>query len=555
MQNKLKTTRQDKLNIAQQNKLNIAQQNKLKTTRQNKLVLAQEKPKSIVMATPSEKLAQSLEVLSNLQDEYGIAIIKADELSRTHKDRLMSNGFIQEVIKGWFITSRPDSPRGDTTSWYTSFWKFAKVYLTSRFEDNWCLSPDQSLQLIGGNMTVPRQLLVRSPKARNKVTELIYNTSIFDVRTTLPKKREIKALDGLNIYSLESGMIACSADFFTRYPTDARTCLAMVKDASQLLAKLLDEGHSTIAGRLAGAFRNIGRDKIADEIVNTMKSAGYDVREVDPFEDKLLVILSDRETSPYVNRIKIMWSQMRQTVINNFPKAPEITTNVEEYLKKVEDNYTMDAYHSLSIEGYRVTTELIEQVRSGDWNPEVNKEDKEQKNAMAARGYYLAFQEVKKSIKSILEGNNPGEVVNNDHSTWYRELFAPSVTVGILKASDLAGYRNGPVYIKSSLHTPPNHEAVRDAMPTLFDLLKEETEASVRIVLGHFIFVYIHPYFDGNGRIARFLMNSMMASGKYPWIIIPVEKRVEYMTALEKASAGNDITDFAKFIGDQIQID
>jgi len=90
-------------------------------------------------------------------------------------------------------------------------------------------------------------------------------------------------------------------------------------------------------------------------------------------------------------------------------------------------------------------------------------------------------------------------------------------------------------------------------MPALFDLLKEETEASVRIVLGHFIFVYIHPYFDGNGRIARFLMNAMMASGGYLWTIIPVEKRDAYMASLEKASVSMDISDFAKFIASLIK--
>ncbi|MCK5343174.1 MAG: Fic family protein, partial [Candidatus Heimdallarchaeota archaeon] len=505
------------------------------------------------MAAPSEKLAQSLELLRALQDKNGNAIIKADALSRTHKDRLLANGFIQEVIKGWFIASRPESPKGDTTSWYTSFWDFANVYLTSRFEDKWCLSPDQSLQLHGDNKTVPKQLLVRSPKARNKVTRLIFNTSILDVRTPLPVKNEILSMDGLNVYSLESGLITCGTEFFTRHPTDARTCLAMIKDGSGLLAKLLDGGHSVIAGRLAGAFRNIGKDKIADEIIETMKSAGYDVRETDPFADKIQILLRSRESSPYVYRIKIMWSQMRQTVIENFPKASGLLDNVSDYLKQVEDNYSKDAYHSLSIEGYRVTPELIERVRSGNWNPDENIEDSEQKNAMAARGYYLAFQEVKKSIKSILNGENSGTVADKDHGTWYRELFAPSVTSGILKASDLAGYRNGPVYIKGSMHTPPNHEAVWDSMPVLFDLLKEETEASVRIVLGHFVFVYIHPYFDGNGRIARFLMNANMASGGYPWTIIPIEMRDDYMSALEKASISNDITDFAKFISRRVE--
>lgn len=47
------------------------------------------------MATPSEKLAKSLEVLRALQDENGHAVIKANELSRTHKARLLASGFIQ----------------------------------------------------------------------------------------------------------------------------------------------------------------------------------------------------------------------------------------------------------------------------------------------------------------------------------------------------------------------------------------------------------------------------------------------------------------------------
>jgi Fic family protein len=79
-------------------------------------------------------------------------------------------------------------------------------------------------------------------------------------------------------------------------------------------------------------------------------------------------------------------------------------------------------------------------------------------------------------------------------------------------------------------------------------MLQNETEPGVRAVLGHFIFVYIHPYMDGNGRIGRFLMNVMLASGGYPWTVIPLEKRKEYMKALEKASAEQNIDNFAKFI-------
>jgi len=68
-------------------------------------------------------------------------------------------------------------------------------------------------------------------------------------------------------------------------------------------------------------------------------------------------------------------------------------------------------------------------------------------------------------------------------------MFAPSVAAGILRPADLAGYRNDQVFIRGSKHVPPSREAVRDMLPALFDLLKEETEASVRVVLGHFVFV------------------------------------------------------------------
>ena len=60
------------------------------------------------MATPSEKLADSLDKLKELQDNGKIAI-KADALSRTHKERLLENGFLEEVHKGWYIAANDHS--------------------------------------------------------------------------------------------------------------------------------------------------------------------------------------------------------------------------------------------------------------------------------------------------------------------------------------------------------------------------------------------------------------------------------------------------------------
>ncbi len=71
----------------------------------------------------------------------------------------------------------------------------------------------------------------------------------------------------------------------------------------------------------------------------------------------------------------------------------------------------------------------------------------------------------------------------------------------------------------------------------------------MRAVLGHFLFVYVHPYPDGNGRIGRFLMNLMLTAAGYPWTVIPVERRDAYMAALEAASVRQDIGPFADFLG------
>ena len=95
---------------------------------------------------------------------------------------------------------------------------------------------------------------------------------------------------------------------------------------------------------------------------------------------------------------------------------------------------------------------------------------------------------------------------------------------------------------------PLNRGALKDAMPAFFDLLTEESNPAVRVVLGHFIFVYIHPYFDGNGRMGRFLMNLMMAAGGYPWTVVPLAERKIYMAALERASVEEDIGPFADFL-------
>jgi DNA polymerase/3'-5' exonuclease PolX len=121
--------------------------------------------------------------------------------------------------------------------------------------------------------------------------------------------------------------------------------------------------------------------------------------------------------------------------------APGLPNDTDAYLKFVDEIYTSDAYHSLSIEGYRVTPELIERVRAGTWNPKENEADRKNRDALAARGYWQAFQKVKDAVAKIIGGADAAKLVREAHREWYRQMFQPCVAAGLIEAQALAGYR------------------------------------------------------------------------------------------------------------------
>jgi hypothetical protein len=191
------------------------------------------------------------------------------------------------VYAGWYIISSPENIPGDSSSWYSSYWIFCAQYLNFKYKDQWCFSAEQSLLLHAGNWTVPKQLIIKSPSANNFKTDLPFDTSLFHIKAKLPLKNEVLVIDGLRILSLSNALVNVSLNTYTQNATDIRTALSLIKSSSEILEILLKGGHSIIAGRLAGAFRNIKKNKIADDILKTMQHVGYDVRELDPFKDSL----------------------------------------------------------------------------------------------------------------------------------------------------------------------------------------------------------------------------------------------------------------------------
>jgi len=503
------------------------------------------------MATLHEKLAASLEKLQKLQGD-GRHVFRSETFSRVDRERLLEQGFLREVIKGWLISTGPGAAPGDTTPWFASFWEFCARYCEYRFGAEWHLSPEQSLLLHAEDTVIPTQVIVYSPRGTNNTVSLLFGTSLYDLKSKMPNAADLTVKEGLRLFKPATALVRISEDFMRRHPAEVHVVIAGVKDSSEILGPLLEGGHTVVAGRLAGAFTRVGRKEIADEIVKAMKAAGHDVRPTDPFAQQQTFGSLQTGVPPIVGRLQSFWSQDRETIIAAFPKTPGLPKDTAAYLKFVDEIYKSDAYHSLSIEGYRVTPELIERVRAGTWNPGVHESDRKNRDALAARGYWQAFQSVKKSIEKIIAGADAAALVRGTYRDWYREMFQPCVAAGLIQAQALAGFRNHFVYLQGSRHVPPRWEVVPDAMEALFDLLEGEKEPSVRIVLGHWLFGYIHPYPDGNGRMARFLMNAMLASGGYSWTVIRVEDREAYMKALESASVQMNIEPFAKFIAERV---
>lgn len=503
------------------------------------------------MAAPNELLAKSLTILAELQ-KAGKHVIRSTELPRMDRQRLQRAGFISEVVRGWYLPSRPDAQPGSSAAWFAGMREFIAGYCEERFGADWHLSPDQSLMLRSAERSMPRQLQVWALGANNQSVQLPHDCSLFLYRA--PKLCESEAspdAGGLRLATLPAALLTVGPAFFTRQPLAARIALASVEDVSELLRPLLDGGHVHIAGRLAGAMRAIGRTNVADEILETMRSANLTVQESRPFEVAPTPLAAGRPESPYVQRLRLMWLEMRQAVIDEFPAPGDIPSDVQATLAQVEQRYVTDAYHSLSIEGYRVTPELIERVRNGQWQPDG--EDAKNRDAMAAKGYFEAHIKVKDYIGKVIQARLTSWPLHDALTSWYRALFSPSVTAGILKASDLAGWRNDQVFIRGALHVPLPKEAVRECMPVFFELLASEPHPAVRAVLGHFFFVYIHPYMDGNGRLARFVFNAMLVTGGYAWTIVPLEQRTPYMAALEQASSYRNVQPLAKFFADLVR--
>ena len=154
-----------------------------------------------------------------------------------------------------------------------------------------------------------------------------------------------------------------------------------------------------------------------------------------------------------------------------------------------------------------------------------------------------------------LAGTNDTPITEND----IRQLHA-LVLDGI--HDEAGGYRTGPVEITGSQFLPPGPESVPAEMArfgawlasvsapgeTAFGALSGLLAAAV----AHTWFVTVHPFIDGNGRVARLLMNLLLMRHAYPIAIISKGDRLRYYDALED-SQGSDLTGFVALLAECLE--
>ena len=121
----------------------------------------------------------------------------------------------------------------------------------------------------------------------------------------------------------------------------------------------------------------------------------------------------------------------------------------------------------------------------------------------------------------------------------------------VLKGIDdaFAGrYRNIRVRIKGSSVVLPNPMKVPDLMDEFEKYLQTEKDVITRAIMGHFKFVSIHPFVDGNGRMGRLLMNLiLLQNGLWPIIIRPRDRK-KYISSIEKGQLTQDTTTYEEFM-------
>ena len=229
------------------------------------------------------------------------------------------------------------------------------------------------------------------------------------------------------------------------------------------------------------------------------------------------------------------------------PLAPEVLAQVEQKLR-LEWNYNSNAIEGNTLT-LRETRSLILHGLTAHGKPFRDHVDIE--------GHDNAVQAVEAAVRDAEQLNQV--FIRNLHRILLKEPYPKTAETpdgrSVQRTISVGDYKTTPNNVRTSTgetyyFTPP--EQVAPAMSDLIDWYRaKEREGEHPIIVAatfHYRFVRIHPFDDGNGRMARLLMNMILIKHGYTVAMIPKDGRGEYLDNLERVDRTEDLTEFINYI-------
>jgi Fic family protein len=200
-------------------------------------------------------------------------------------------------------------------------------------------------------------------------------------------------------------------------------------------------------------------------------------------------------------------------------------------VKKLQEQFEIEmTYNSNAIEGNSLTlkeTYLV--IHEG-----LTIKGKPLKDHLEAKDHHEALEFLYELIQPDLQPTLSEHLIRQLHQL-------------VMKKTDeeYAGkYRTSNVFIGGADHTPPDALQVPTKMKNLMSWFTKERKRLHPVELAAFLhhkLVYIHPFFDGNGRTARLAMNIILMRTGYPLAVILKNDRNKYYRSLAQADKGSYI--------------
>jgi fido (protein-threonine AMPylation protein) len=470
-----------------------------------------------------------------------------------YKDILISLRLAYEIRRDVIALGKPDTEISVLIHNY--FWEMLSCILKPYAP--YAITGIAAIHFYLGDESIPKKVDIITKNSSNKidifdVSSLVLEKNISSDQLNHLKQMKTKKNYIFFIESPECLLIKLRPQYFRDYPHLISGFVKSVDfDLENLNKLLLEKSRPITLLRLAALFEQVGKSEealiIKDKIkLITQYSIPGKSQIIKTVLPSIIAAPKRKSDPPYVTRFRDQLSIYKSRISEILKDMSSSRLSLQDLKDHIQKTKKYDTYHSSTIEGYRVTPEEIQMLMDGQEITSAGKSREEIERKMALKGYLEAHHFVLQSIEKHYKKNIPlSELMIREI---YAHLFSPSVESGLLTKTQLTQYRNDAVYIRHSRFVPPNYLKIDDLMRCLVEEINETEDSITQAIIAHYGFVTIHPYFDGNGRVTRFLMNYLLCRDGYSWVTIRIEDRDEYFSSLEIAQCDENIIPFVAFL-------